>query len=422
MTECNDDYIYNDNIKTIECLNDYLIEINNMRSHILKEQGEETDNQHFFFRGQANVDWDIIPGIFRGNLLSYEADLVQLAFLRNPSDFKLLGSNFEKLAKLQHYGLPTRLLDVTSNPLVALYFACQTHKEFIMSEEYGKEYAEETDGAVFFQRAYCKGYDELEIKVISHVACTQLLGKTLEDLLIDLVDEGIYTEGAALKCRDNKYRSLIEVLQNDYFVISNLNNERLIRQSGAFLVCGHYNVILDEKQIGKSVLQKANGGLKSQFDGFYFHIPAEKKKEILDELDFYNINEGSLFPELEHQMTYIKNAQSVKTSQTIGTFIKVESEVDEIAPNIVKNMDCSSEQIKNVVDEVTEHMLEPSLRQKCVEILDNNMTIDWFHKEHVQSKMRLELTKFLETTAQYNRKTAKTKAQDIVSEIIQRLV
>lgn len=40
-----------------------------------------------------------------------------------PAEFDYRMSTFDMLVKMQHYELPTRLLDITENPLVALYFA-----------------------------------------------------------------------------------------------------------------------------------------------------------------------------------------------------------------------------------------------------------------------------------------------------------
>lgn len=417
--------IYADEYRvSIECLDDYIIAVNKMRKHIHEEEGEDPDNQHFFFRGQANEAWDISPGIFRGKLLPFESELMQMAYLRNPADFRNLGSNFERLAKLQHYGLPTRLLDVTSNPLVALYFACQPHKEpQTVADGDEREYYVETDGAVFFQRAYCKGYDEQEVMLHAYVAGLDLRGDmTLEALLEDLEEHRIYTSKAAEMCREKGYKSLIDILQSNYFVISNLNNDRIIRQSGSFLLCGQYNIVFDSKRPENSVLQKADGTFRGEFEQSYFSIPLDKKKAILDELDFYNINKGSLFPELEHQMTYIKAAQAGKSAQAIGQFMRIAVEPSDPPTEVAVIGGLNEDEIKEEIRNAVEEKIEPALRKSCLESIYSNITIDWYQKENVQSKMRLDVAKLLETTAYYDRITAKNKAHELIAYIISKLV
>ena len=85
-----------------------------------------------FFRGHSSSEYKLIPSI--GRLFQEgKEDIMKQYEQAIFNDFKRKYSMFtdvrpkndkEFLFLAQHYGLPTRLLDWTYNPLVALYFSC----------------------------------------------------------------------------------------------------------------------------------------------------------------------------------------------------------------------------------------------------------------------------------------------------------
>ena len=86
-----------------------------------KEEGTE-----IFYRGHADKDWELLPSIFRTpNGVEKEHLLFRDMVAHEPQSFSECKSALDYLVQMQHYGLPTRLLDMTTNPLVALYFACE---------------------------------------------------------------------------------------------------------------------------------------------------------------------------------------------------------------------------------------------------------------------------------------------------------
>ena len=81
----------------------------------------------YYYRGESR-DYGRTSGqamIGRGNWLEghNEAKLFRECERRLTDEFLDCKSTFEKLVMMQHYGIPTRILDISLDPLVALFFA-----------------------------------------------------------------------------------------------------------------------------------------------------------------------------------------------------------------------------------------------------------------------------------------------------------
>ena len=197
------------------------------------------------FRGQGS-NFPLVPKIGRRKKDVYferiESNLIQEIKRRGDKIIAKQLDDWELLVYVQHYGLATRLLDWTTNPLTALWFACES--------------AQENKSAFVYMLRY------------------------------------------------NEYDLLDTSIEKSPFTISktkvfkpNLNNERIIAQNGWFTVHSLHNekrkfIPLEEEEDFSEYIME-------------IEIPSNKKEEIIGKLDILGTNSESIFPGIEGACRYV---------------------------------------------------------------------------------------------------------------------
>lgn len=400
----NIDYI--NNATEITSVDDYIKRISDLYNN------PEYKGMKFFFRGQAADIWDIRPSIFREDMLSVEHELMTEPIRILPKEFRFLGDTFEIMEKYQHYGLSTRLLDLTSNPLVALYFACELcNKEEIYQLDDSEEVTRYPNGVVYIKQTdSVHNYDSKIVKIISFISKTSFDGEIkMQTLLEELRNEGIIQERTE---EEIQIRNIISILQDSYVVMPAINNERLSRQSGAFLLPAKFNVKNIGNDIKSVVVEKAECDLREEFNDFVFYVEHDNKKKIREELNNYNINEASLFPELEYQLKRIQvDCESNKKS--VARFEKYielwkDKKLEENFPTDIS--------LDTISDIVKENVNNWGLSNSIIDVFKNNNETDWYKKRSVLSRIKICITREL-ISGGYNKKEASVIAEKIMNDV-----
>ncbi len=85
----------------------------------------------WFYRGHSNSSWSLLPKAGRSKVMSKNEKLHFESWKRRAVEYIRFSPNdgWDWLSVAQHHGFPTRLLDWSTNPLIAAYFAANAHND-----------------------------------------------------------------------------------------------------------------------------------------------------------------------------------------------------------------------------------------------------------------------------------------------------
>ena len=218
------------------------------------------NNKCIWFRGQSDFSWELVPGLYRHKEGSYFERELNREFILHSQTLidKQPSTILGWLVLMQHYGMPTRLLDWTESYLVALFFAVMDCKESI-------------DAAIWVIRpAYINN-----ASLKDHMIPIELDAR-LKDYILPWPDT-----------RERNIKAVYPAAFRPWW-----NNSRIVAQRGMFTIHGS-----SKEPLNRVIEQYNNLGLNMQ--AIKLLIPGKMKRKILHELRFTGITDFLLFPEVE---------------------------------------------------------------------------------------------------------------------------
>lgn len=236
----------------------------------------------FAFRGLSDAAYRLETTLARlgGDFASLERHLLRNFKKYAHRSVVERDSLWHWLSVAQHYGLPTRLLDWTYSPYIALHFATANIEKFHL------------DGAIWavnYQQAHLLLPDRLR---------GLLEAEGANVLTVEMLSGSVATLEELAEMDDRPYAVFFEPPSID---------DRIANQFGLFSVMPDARLPLDAWLATRPELWRR------------ILIPAELKWEIRDKLDQANITERVLFPGLDGLSHWLRRHYSPRDEQAAGT-------------------------------------------------------------------------------------------------------
>lgn len=255
-----------------------------------------TYKPHFIFRGHSNdKKYNLLPQVLRWNDLGNGAACTAFSQLEYNilKDFMAEACRFVRdvptndipawLEIAQHYGVPTRLLDFTENPLIALYFACSKHND------------EDASVWIIDEYAYNK-------KLHNEVGLVQAAKS--QDIVGQIVYKEIVNNDYLLHVGNSEY------IQYPWIYKPLYREERMNLQSSIFMIWGAIRNDLKELIPESDFMKEQEASNADHGIICKILIPANKKEGILQQLNLLGISEKFIYPGMDGVGKFINEKYS----------------------------------------------------------------------------------------------------------------